>query len=287
MGFQDLKIVCVIFVLSAFVGQLAVAAEITGTKDDYHLFNPTPKNLMRGLNTDRPDKTESPYSVDAGHFQFETDIVTNTVSKQGGVTTRTYGININNLKLGLTNNTDLQLVIANYVVQKTNDNGNKSSERGIGETLVRYKVNLMGNDGGPVAFGVMPFVKLPTNKKELGNQNVEGGLIFPAAIELPKDWSLGLMYQANYDRNSSDDGYHISNIMTITAGHSIVGDLSGYTELYTESSGDQNDKQNIVTFDTGLTYALEENWQLDGGVNWGITQDADDFQPFLGLSALF
>jgi hypothetical protein len=27
------------------------------------------------MSTDRPDKTESAYTVDAGHFQFEADLV--------------------------------------------------------------------------------------------------------------------------------------------------------------------------------------------------------------------
>jgi hypothetical protein len=34
-------------------------------KSQFHLFNPTPKALMRELSTDRPDQTESPYTVDA------------------------------------------------------------------------------------------------------------------------------------------------------------------------------------------------------------------------------
>ena len=29
---------------------------------------------MREMSTDRPDKTESPYTVDAGHFQIEWDL---------------------------------------------------------------------------------------------------------------------------------------------------------------------------------------------------------------------
>ena len=44
-------------------------------KSQYHLFNPTPTGLMRELSTDRPDKTESPYTVDAGHLQIEVDLL--------------------------------------------------------------------------------------------------------------------------------------------------------------------------------------------------------------------
>ena len=53
-------------------------AELTGSstdKNQYHLFNPTPPERMRELSTDRPDQTESPHTVDAGHFQLEMDFV--------------------------------------------------------------------------------------------------------------------------------------------------------------------------------------------------------------------
>jgi hypothetical protein len=40
-------------------------------KSRYTIFNPTPRDQMRGLNTDRPDVTESPVTVDAGHFQLD------------------------------------------------------------------------------------------------------------------------------------------------------------------------------------------------------------------------
>ncbi len=42
-------------------------------KSGYNLFNPVPENLMRELSPDRPDETESPYTVDAGHYQLEMD----------------------------------------------------------------------------------------------------------------------------------------------------------------------------------------------------------------------
>ena len=44
-------------------------------KSDYNLFNPTPRELMREMSTDRPDTTESPYTVDAGHYQVEMSFV--------------------------------------------------------------------------------------------------------------------------------------------------------------------------------------------------------------------
>src|SRR5258705_1142018 len=53
---------------------ISSAASADKNKSEFNLFNPTPLDLLREFNTDRPDKTESPYTVDAGHMQLEMDL---------------------------------------------------------------------------------------------------------------------------------------------------------------------------------------------------------------------
>ena len=53
---------------------LASAAFAQKSKSEFNFLNPTPTNQMRETNTDRPDKTEGPYTVDAGHVQIEMDL---------------------------------------------------------------------------------------------------------------------------------------------------------------------------------------------------------------------
>ena len=45
----------------------------SGDKNQYWLLNPVPPDQMRSFSTDRPTKSNVPYTVDAGHFQYETD----------------------------------------------------------------------------------------------------------------------------------------------------------------------------------------------------------------------
>jgi hypothetical protein len=40
-------------------------------KSTFNLFNPVPSEYLREMDTDGPGATESPYTVDAGHFQVE------------------------------------------------------------------------------------------------------------------------------------------------------------------------------------------------------------------------
>ena len=73
-------------------------------KSGYNLFNPVPENLMRDLSPDRPDETESPYTVDAGHYQLEMDFANFTHDKTDGTTTKTWEAGDFNLRIGLLNN---------------------------------------------------------------------------------------------------------------------------------------------------------------------------------------
>ena len=51
-------------------------------------FNPPLRESLRELNTDRPDKTEGPYTLDVGHCQVVIDLVTYTQDRDtcGSVT---------------------------------------------------------------------------------------------------------------------------------------------------------------------------------------------------------
>jgi hypothetical protein len=174
----------------------------------------------------------------------------------------------------------------NYVRTEDRVSNTRIIQRGFGDISPRLKVNLWGNDGGRTALSAMPFVKLPTNQDELGNNSVEGGVILPLAVALPAGWGMGVMTEFDCIRDGSSDGYHAEFINTITFSHDIVGDLGGYVEFWSLVI-DERDSEWMGTVDLGFTYALTENIQLDGGVNIGVTDSADDVNPFLGASFRF
>jgi hypothetical protein len=282
---------------SLFSALQGVGAESVGganppvDKSQYHLFNPTPSDQLREMATDRPDKTESAYTVDAGRFQIEMDLVSYTHDRQqqGGVTTKTETWNVVpvNLKVGLTHRLDAQLVLRPYNEVKTETTGAPTvHQRGFGDVTARLKYNLWGNDGGPTAFALMPYVKLPTNQDDLGNSSVEGGLIVPMAVQLPFEFGLGLMTVLDLNRDSSEGGHHAEFLNSITLSHDLIGKLEGYIEFFGAVSTESGVPWQ-GTVDFGFTYPLTENIQLDCGANVGITASADDINPFVGLSFRF
>ncbi|MDB6029978.1 MAG: hypothetical protein JWM16_316 [Verrucomicrobiales bacterium] len=287
------RIFCFVGLLSLGPIVLAAAEGVSSSpsvdKGSFNLFSPTPRALMREMVTDRPDKTESPYTVDAGHFQLEMDLLSYSYDKYNHLPNATvvesWAFAPINLKAGLLNNLDAQLILEPYNKVRVHERatGLVTRQQGFGDITARLKYNLWGNDEGKTALGLMPFLKLPTSHDGLGNNSVEGGLIVPLALSLPADFGLGAMVEFDAIRDSFGGGYHPEFINSLTVGHDLFGNLGGYVEFFSLVSAESRSPW-VSTFDVGLTYGIGKNLQLDCGVNIGLTRSADDINPFLGLS---
>lgn len=243
---------------------------------------------MRALSTDRPDQTESAYTVDAGHFQIEMDVARLTYDRHSPDGTRTESWNFApmNLKAGLLHNVDLQVVLENRIEERTRAaDGTLGHVSGFGEITTRLKINCWGNDGGPTALALMPYVKLPLSESDLRNGEVEGGLIIPLAVELPAGWGMGLMTEVDFVSDGNGE-YDTEWLNSITFSHDLTERLGFYVE-FLAVVGTAPGFDWVAQADAGLTYALSDDVQLDAGCNFGLTRSAPDFQPFIGLSIRF
>ncbi len=230
---------------------------------------------LRELSTDRPDTTESARSVDAGHFQFEFEIA--AWESDGG--TRTLKLGELNLKAGLDDSTDLQLVLPLF-------SRTSGGPEGFGDIELRLKRNLWGNDDGPTALAVMPFVKIPTASHDLGNGKWEGGLLVPFAFSLPAGWESAVMTGIDLAADDTGNGYHAVFVNSITASHGLTESTAFFVELVSVLSAESG-ADDEAYFNAGLTWAVRPQWQVDGGIRAGLTSASTDFTPFLGLSAKF
>ena len=241
----------------------------------------------RELSTDRPDQTESPYTVPAGRVQVEMDVLKYTSDRHttDGVRTETWNIAPINVKIGLGNRVDLQVVLDNFVSVRARSNGVSERVSGFGDITTRLKINLWGNDGGPTALALMPYVKLPLSASNLRNGDTEGGLIVPLAIELPAHFGLGLMTEIDFVSDGAG-GHDTEWVNSITLSYDVTDRLGAYIELFTVvGTAPGFDWQ--AQFDAGLTFGVTDDIQLDLGCNFGLTRSAPDFQPFAGLSIRF
>ncbi len=256
-------------------------------KSRYTLCNPVPAALLREMSTDRPDQTESAYTVDAGHVQLEMDLVTYVHDNEDGARTRQWTTAPVNLKVGVLNQVDVQFVFDGYVHSRITDpsTGGLQKATGFGDLTTRVKINLWGNDGGTTALAIMPFVKWPLSASSIRNGKTEGGIMLPLAVKLSPEWGLGAMTEVDFVRDG-EGGYDTEYLNTITVGRPLTAKLGFYVEFVAVTSDAPGFKWQGQA-DLGFTYALAENTRLDFGCNFGVTDSAPDYNPFLGLSKRF
>jgi hypothetical protein len=270
--------------------ETAGGAHASVDKSAFHFFNPTPSQYLRAMDTDGPGTTESPYTVDAGHFQIEMTFLAYTSEREPFDGQRyeleAWAIAPMLLRLGLLNQFEAQLVLDPYVVVRERVGTNRMTVRGFGDTTVRLKYNFWGNDSGRTALAATPYLKFPTSSEGLGNNRLEGGLILPLTVNLPEDVWLGLTTRFDAVRDLAGPGYEMEFGNSIAVGHDLIGNLFGYVEFFSAVSTER-DAPWVGTFNTGLIHGLTDDIQLNGGVNLGVTRSADDWSAFFGMAWRF
>ena len=270
---------------------LALAGQAQGLKNDtikvdknqFSLFKPTPRKYMRPMVPDRPGITESPYSVDAGHFQYETDALRLLTRREGSTYGHDWYVNHALAKIGLSNRTDLQLGVDSYTDTRNFDEADPSQteeHRGFGDVTLRLKHTLVGDDNSRWALGLIGYVTLPTGGPR-GDGAVEFGAVLPVVYQLTKPWSIGgqMATQVYWDRETQSRYLQLTPTFTtdyqLTKLVGVFAELVGYKDV--------RQTQWTSSINTGAQLDLSENVQLDFGTHLPITNSVDR-EYFFGLS---
>ncbi len=245
--------------------------------------SPAKGEPRREMTTDRPDATESPFTIEPGHVQLEMDVFSYARDRVSGDLTEEWEAAPFNVRVGLTPNFEAGIFVAPFRrVTERPAGGPRSHLSGAGDTTLRAKLNLGGNDGGNFAWGLMADLKLPTARRGLGNRKFEGALTLPVAFELGGGWGGAAMTAVELTYTDAAR-YRPTWINTVTVGRDLTEKIGGFLEL-TSAAGDG---PHVATFNCGLTRSLSANAQLDCGVNVGLSRSAPDVLWFAGLARRF
>ena len=193
------------------------------------------------------------------------------------------------LRVGLTGRTELDLLYDGYLNVRTRDRAMRTdiTQSGFGDLTLLFKYNLFGNDGGTFAFGILPYLKLPTNTDHLGNKRVEGGVLLPLSINLPANFQAGVETEFDAVRNDANTRYEAAFTNIFYLGYTFLNKkVTVYGEWYSRVNQGP-DSQVDGEVDTGLVYYIGKNAEVDFGCNFGVTRAAPDFEPFTGLTVRF
>jgi len=275
---------------SLFLGLAGSAAAQTLDNDTFridkrhfNLLHPTPRRYMRPMVPDRPGITESPYSVDAGHVQYETDALRLLTRREGTTYGHDWYVNHALTKVGLADRTDLQVGIDSYTDSRNYDAadpGQTQILRGVGDVTLRLKQTLRGDDDSRWALGLIGYVLLPTGGPR-GDGAVEWGAVLPVVYQVTKPWSIGgqLATQVYWDRNAQ--ARYLQLTPTFTTDYQFTKLLQVFVELVGYDDTRRNDWRSSIN--TGVQLDVSDSVQLDFGTHLPITRSVDR-EYFLGLS---
>jgi len=259
-------------------------------KSGYTLFDPVPDDLMRKFAPDRPTKGFSVRTIDAGHFEIETDLVNYTASNSPGGTTHGLQALDPTLKLGLTNWMDFEVQFNGLQYAESFDGNspfNFQSNAGFGDVFLRTKINLLGNDSGPVGFALIPYVKLPSSTPLISNGATEGGLIAPLALR-PDDFIVTLMTEVDDLKSATSNNRYANFVNLVSVSHGVPGieGVNAMVELFSSVGTDPRTAP-VYTLDFGMNFRLSQHVILDVGLNLGLNSAAPKAQIYTGISARF
>jgi len=267
----------ILLLLASFV-TAPISAQANGAESNeaFHLFNPVPRDQLRDFTPDRPGASENPFTVDAGHYHLELGIGRFSHDDSDGVRTRERAFAETKLRAGLVPWLELQLVIEPYTRSEIEDADSEPVvDEGYRGTTLRLKANLWGNDGGPTALGLLPFVRF-------ADDAVDFGLAVPFAMELPLELDLGATLEADFvELDDRTRGVELSAAAGV--GRDLAGPLGGSVELIGVYTAHDASERELAS-EIGLALAVLEDLQLDLSARIGLAGPAADIELFAGAA---
>lgn len=230
--------------------------------------------------TDRPAKANAVCTVPLGRFQVESSAVDWTILDQNGSRTETLAVGTTAIKYGLTDRSDLQIGFTPYIRLKNGDSA--TTLRGAGDAIVRYK-NRLTPAQSPVQVAIIPFFKAPTAKRGIGNRKLEGGLSLPVSLPIVGA-TLTFGPEADILVDGDGRGRHLALVNVVNLSTAVAPRLTATGEVWSNLNFDSSGTIKQASADAALAYAVSNRWQLDVGVNAGLTSDTPDVEVYGGLS---
>ena len=235
--------------------------------------------------TDRPGKSSSTCTVPKGFWQAESSFVDWSLTKAGGTRSTSLALGSTALKYGVSDSVHVEVAATPYVRNRERFGEDRTTDTGFGDVTVKVKHRLTAADAGFSA-AIVPFVKLPTASRRIGNGKVEGGLIVPLSWSIGETLSLSSSPELDLIADGDGDGYHAAGAATLSLGLAASDRLSLAAELWTGWDWDE-DTTRQASLGGNAAYKITDSLQIDGQVDFGLTRDSADLEISSGVSVRF
>ncbi|HSQ99803.1 MAG TPA: transporter [Sphingomicrobium sp.] len=236
---------------------------------------------------DRPGKATATCTVPNGLWQIETGLVDWTEQSTGTERDRSAVIGETILKYGITRSANVEVDVTPFQWATSQNGSVHESASGIGDVKLLFKQQLTPGDA-PVQVTLLPFVKLPTAKRSLGNGKLEGGLLTPIGYSIPKTrLALALTPEVDWVADGDGHGHHVAMEQVASLGWQANDRLNLSAEIWGAWDWDPAGTTRQASADASVAYLASKDVQLDAGANFGLNRMTPDVELYTGIAIRF
>ena len=236
--------------------------------------------------TDRPEQTESSSVVAPGYVQVEVG-VTRTDNDDDGIEVETDEILETLVRIGVTDRVEVRIGFAGFIAVETSTGGASTDDSGAGDLAIGSKVYLCEEHEWRPELAFLGTLTLPTGEES--SQRIDPSFRLLAGHSLGERFSVGANAGIAWESEEDTGGsrHTLSSFeWTAVAGVALDEKTGAFFELFGDVGlSRQGGPRNSVN--TGVTYLMAPNVQLDAAVGLGLSEDADDWFVGIGLSIRF
>jgi hypothetical protein len=240
---------------------------------------------QRPFRPDRPDETDSPFTVEPGSIQIETNFALWARTPRGDDGTRgtRFEAGETNLRVGLTPRLEANITVVPW--GRARESAHAPWRSGAGALTIGAKYNFFGNDSKTTALGVFPFVSIPLDRSSgIGPEDVEYGVLVPYAAELGDKLSIGVNAGLTLRRPEAGAAYRASVPLAASLEYEATDKLSAFYELAGEVVGGGGDE---LSANTGVMWQVADNIQIDAALFFGLNGATEPVTALTGIAVRF
>lgn len=217
-----------------------------------HLFS-------QDLVTDRPDQTESSVTVPLGKFQIESGFLFGSSGKSPfKIKSLVFPSTL--FRYGITHGIELRIV--NQFEKIKDDN---QTMKGMNDLEIGTKFQILKNENINTEIAFLSHLIIPSGSDKFKSDKF--GTVNKLAISHSLSDKIGLGYNVGYNYFGEGKG---DFVYSAAVGISLSKQISIFFEPYGEFI-EFDELQ--ASFDSGLTYLLKDNFQLDFSVGFGLNHE--------------
>lgn len=227
------------------------------------------------IRTARPGQAIGGYTLGSKVFQVQSGISYNEFEDESN--NQTTWLNNNVFRLGIWEKFEISAVV-NYRWDDTETaTGNRLSQ-GISNTQIGARYNILEASGAIPAIGIQGRVLLKAQSEVYRREKIGTRFILAAGNRIT-DW---MSYTTNFGLIWRGDGQGPDGTYVLNLAFGLTDKIGTFVEVY----GITNDPF-TTNFDTGFSYLVNKDFQLDISAGWQGNENIDDWFVDAGVSFRF